>query len=165
MDFKISRLFELKNGSLTAKESSEYLAPEIINRNDCKPVVDWWTYGIIIFELLFGVPPFFNERYNITRELIIKYEVKFPKISNVSNSAKDLIKKLLNKNPSNRLGYSQGFKEIKKHEFFKGFNFDNLINKKIEAKYKPINIDIIKNKEPDIEVSYDDLIKSKILIE
>ena len=163
MDFKISRLCELKSGSLTIKETSEYLAPEIINKNDYKPVADWWTYGIIIYELLFGVPPFFNESDNKIKEQIVRFEVRFPKISNVSNSAKDLIKKLLNKNPLSRLGHSKGFEEIQKHDFFKGFNFDNLINKKIEPKYKPTNIDIINNKEPNIEVSYDDLINSKIL--
>ncbi len=163
MDFKISRLCELKSGSLTIKETSEYLAPEIINKNDYKPVADWWTYGIIIYELLFGVPPFFNESDNKIKEQIVRFDVRFPKISNVSNSAKDLIKKLLNKNPLSRLGHSKGFEEIQKHDFFKGFNFDNLINKKIEPKYKPTNIDIINNKEPNIEVSYDDLINSKIL--
>ena len=164
VDFKISKLLELKEGCLNIKETSEYLAPEIINRNEYKPAADWWTYGIIIYELLFGVPPFYNEKDSKIKEQIVKLDVRFPKISSVSSSVKDLIKKLLNKNPSNRIGHSKGFDEIKKHDFFKGFNFDNLINKKITAKYKPTNIDIIKNKEPNIEVSYDDLINSKILI-
>ena len=73
------------------------------------------------------------------------------------------MKKLLNKNPGNRLGHSKGFDEIKKQDFFKGFNFDNLINRKTEAIYKPKNMDIIKNKEKMIEVSYDDLVNSKII--
>ena len=165
-DFKMSKLFKLKNNYLIMKETSEYLAPEIINSNsnDYKSDSDWWTYGIIIYELLFGVPPFYNENDDKIREQIVKNELRFPKVTNVSKAAKDLIKKLLNKNAANRLGHSKGFEEIKNHEFFKGFKFDNLINKKIEAKYKPVVGDVQKDKEKYIEVTYDDLINSKILI-
>ena len=161
-DFKISQLFKLKENNLI-KETSEYLAPEIINLNERKPESDWWTYGIIIYELLFDIPPYFNEDDKKIREQIIKNEIRFPKGTTVSKGAKELIKKLLNKNPSNRLGHSKGFDEIKNQEFFKGFNFDNLNNKKLEASYKPSIGDIIKDKEKYLEVPYDDLINSKIL--
>ena len=164
-DFKMSKLFNLKDGLLLMKDNTEYLAPEIINSNntDYKPISDWWSYGIILYELLFDIPPYYNEDKNKIKEQITKNESRFPKVTNVSKGAKELIKKLMNKNPGNRLGHSKGFDEIKNQEFFKGFNFDNLINKKLEVIYKPKNFDIIKDKEKNIEVSYDDLVNSKII--
>ena len=162
-DFKISNLFKLNDNYLIMKETSEYLPPEIINSKEKKSESDWWTYGIILYELLFGIPPFYNENDNNTKEQIVKTELRFPKSINASKGAKELIKKLLNKNPSSRLGHGKGFDDIKKQDFFKGFNFDKLINKTIEAKYKPEVGNIIEDKEKKIEVSYDDLIDSKIL--
>ena len=126
---------------------------------------DWWAYGIILYELLFDVPPYFNENDEEIRKQIEKNELRFPKSSNVSKGAKELIKKLLNSDPGSRLGHTKGFEEIKKQEFFKGFNFDNLINKKIQPFYKPVIGDILNDKEKNIEVSYEELklINSKIL--
>ena len=167
-DFRMSKLFKIKDNISLMKETTEYLAPEVLNSatsnlRENNPTSDWWSYGIILYELLFDVPPYFNEDKSKIKEQIIKNELRFPKGSNVSKGAKELLKKLLNKNPGNRLGHSKGFDEIKKQDFFKGFNFDNLINRKTEAIYKPKNMDIIKNKEKMIEVSYDDLVNSKII--
>ena len=167
-DFRMSKLFKIKDNISLMKENTEYLAPEVLNSttpnsSENNPTSDWWSYGIILYELLFDVPPYFNEDKSKIKEQIIKNELRFPKGSNVSKGAKELLKKLLNKNPGNRLGHSKGFDEIKKQDFFKGFNFENLINNKIDAIYKPKNIDIIKNKEKMIEVSYDDLVNSKII--
>ena len=163
-DYKLGKLFKIKKNALNMKETSEYLSPEEINKNKKRLQADWWTYGIIIYELLFGIPPFLNEDDREIRESIVKDELKFPKNTNVSKNAKELIKKLLIKNPESRLGHSKGFEDIKKQEFFKGFNFDDLINKKMEARYKPNIGDILKDKEKKVEVSYDDLVNSKILI-
>jgi len=163
-DFKMNQLFQLNNNYLIMKETSEYKAPELINSNDYKPYSDWWAYGIILYELLFGIPPFFNEDDKAIRNSIVNDDLKFPKVSNVSKSAKELIKKLLVKKPESRLGYSNGFDDIKKQDFFKGINFDNLINKNISPSYEPIIGDILNDKEKNIEVSYDDLVNSKIII-
>ena len=163
--FKMGKLFKLKSSFTIVKESSEYLAPEVVSSNDCKSDADWWSYGIILYELLYGIPPFYNDDDNNIRDQIKKNELRFPKTPSVNKNTKDFIKKLLIKNPTNRLGHAKGFEEIKKHEFFKGLNFDNLINKTIEAEYKPtIEGDILKQKEKNVEVTYEDLINSKILI-
>ena len=168
-DFKLSKLFSLNNNFLITKETSEYLSPEEIipitkKKAKSEPQSDWWTYGIIIYELLYGIPPYFNEDDNEIRTLITKNELKFPINKVISKSAKELIKKLLNKNPDSRLGHSNGFDDIKKQDFFKGFNFDNLINKTMVPIYKPIVGDILKEKEKRIEVTYDDLISCKIVL-
>ena len=79
---------------------------------------------------------------------------------------KDLITKLLNKNYEERLGYQNGFEEIKQHEFFKDFNFDELLNKNIQAPYIPnIGDTFSKNKKIKMKFTYDDLKKSGIIID
>ena len=123
---------------------------------------DWWTYGIIIYELLFGVPPFYNEKDSKIKEQIVKLDVRFPKISSVSSSVKDLIKKLLNKNPSNRIGHSKGFDEIKKHPYFKGMDFKALEEKKIEAPFKPILEGSLDVRNFDEEFTSEELVSSEI---
>ena len=71
-------------------------------------------------------------------DLITKAELKFPKKIEVSEDAKDLIKKLLIKNQDLRLGSEGGFETIKKHSFFKGFDFKALEEKKLEAPFIPV---------------------------
>ena len=74
-----------------------------------------------------------------------------------------MISKLLNKNPEKRLGHSKDFEDIKNHEFFQGFKFDDVINKKMKSKYLPKIGNIITDKEKKIVVSYEELVNSKIL--
>jgi serum/glucocorticoid-regulated kinase 2 len=87
--------------------------------------------------MLFGIPPFYDKNIDNIKNNILNNEVQFPNDINVSDNAKDLILKLLNKEYDKRLGFNKGFDEIKKHEFFKDINFDDLLNKKIKAPYKP----------------------------
>ena len=90
-------------------------------------------------------------------------DVRFPDKPIISESCKNLIKSLLNKKYNERLGFKDGFNDIKKHEFFKGFNFDAISKKKVESPYKPKIIDIKngninKNK---IMFTYEDLVKNE----
>ena len=162
-DFKISSLFNIKKNCLIYKECLEYTPPEEFLKRNTSKEGDWWILGIIIYELFFGIPPFFNEEDKKIKELIEKSELRFPKDIKISKSAKDIIIKLLDKKPDKRLGYSKGFDEIKKHEFFQGLNFDDIINKKMKDIYHPQIGNIITDKEKRIEVSYEDAVNSKIL--
>ena len=162
-DFKLSSLFNLKQNSEISKEQSEYIPPEELTTKKISKNGDWWIYGIILYKLFFGIPPFFSEDKTKLQELIIKNELKFPDGGKASKSAKDLISKLLNKNPDKRLGNSKDFEEIKTHEFFQGINFDDIINKKMKSNYKPKIRNIINEREEKIFVSYEDLINCKIL--
>lgn len=162
-EIKFNILFKLKSNCEINKETCEYLSPEILNSKENTKDADWWTLGIIMYELIYSFPPFCGESDNKIKELIEKFELKFPKDDTINKNAKDLISKLLNKNPEKRLGHMKGFEEIKNHEFFKGFNFDDLENKNIKNLYTPKVGNIITDKEKKIEVSYDDLVKSKII--
>jgi serum/glucocorticoid-regulated kinase 2 len=163
-NFKMNQLFKLNNQYMLLKETSEFLAPEVISFNQCEKHSDWWSYGIILYQLLFGIPPFFSNDDNILRQQIVKNELKFPKNSNISENAKNLLKLLLKKNPNERMGGINGFEEIKKHKFFEGINFNDIINRKIEPYFKPPVVHILKNKESTVEFTYEDLNNSKILI-
>ena len=163
-NFKMNQLFKIKSQNMFLKETSEFLAPEVISSNQCKKESDWWSYGVILYQLLFGIPPFFSNDDNKLRQQIVKSELKFPKNSNVSENAKNLLKSLLTKDINERIGGSNGFEEIKKHKFFEGVNFNDIINRKIELDFKPPMVHILKNKENTVEFTYEDLNNSKILI-
>ena len=92
-NFKMNQLFKIKSQNMFLKETSEFLAPEVISSNQCKKESDWWSYGVILYQLLFGIPPFFSTDDNKLRQQIVKSELKFPKNSNVSEKTK-LINKI-----------------------------------------------------------------------
>ena len=125
-------------------------------------MADWWSYGTLVYEMLFGIPPFFNENVETMYELITKKELRFPKKFNVSDEAKDLLRKLLIKDQSERFGSEGGFDTIKKHPFFKGLDFDALEQKKIESPFKPILEDSLDVRNFDDEFTSEDLVSSEI---
>ena len=129
--------------------SPEYMAPEIISGEGQSKMSDWWTFGIIIFEMLFGFPPFFDDSDDKIYDMILNSEIKFPKKNNISAEAKDLLQKLLIKEKNDRLGFEGGFEVIKNHYFFKGVDFINLEKKQIEPPFKPIINDFDTNIEND----------------
>ncbi|XP_071715774.1 protein kinase PINOID 2 [Rutidosis leptorrhynchoides] len=108
----------------------EYLAPEVISGQGHGGAVDWWTLGVFLYELLYGITPFKGENNEKTLINILKKPLSFPRIG-VSTSkeyeemvkVQDLIARLLVKNPKKRIGSIKGSVEIKGHEFFKGVNW------------------------------------------
>ena len=116
----------------------EYCPPEVILGEKYSKISDWWCFGIIIYEMLFGVQPFLNDGTDKIYNMILNEEIKFPNNVNISAEAKDLLQKLLIKEKNDRLGFEGGFEVIKKHYFFKGIDFDNLVKKQIVSSFKPI---------------------------
>lgn len=86
----------------------QYLAPEIITMEGHDKSADWWSFGILLFEMLCGLPPFYVDNLDKMYDLIKTNPVKFPKRIPLSEEAKDVIRKLLEKNPKNRLGSKEG---------------------------------------------------------
>lgn len=101
----------------------EYLAPEIVKGEGHGSAVDWWTYGIFLYELLYGKTPFKGSSNEETLANVVSQPLRFPDTPLVSFHAKDLIRGLLNKNPQHRLGFVRGAAEIKQHPFFEGLNW------------------------------------------
>ncbi|XP_061354150.1 serine/threonine-protein kinase D6PKL1-like [Gastrolobium bilobum] len=101
----------------------EYLAPEMIKGEGHGSAVDWWTFGIFLFELLYGKTPFKGPANEDTLANVVSQSLKFPGAPIVSFYARDLIRGLLIKDPKNRLGSVKGAAEIKQHPFFEGLNW------------------------------------------
>ncbi|KAI3442850.1 Protein kinase domain-containing protein [Psidium guajava] len=101
----------------------EYLAPEIIKGEGHGAAVDWWTFGIFLYELLYGKTPFKGPGNEETLANVVLQSLKFPESPFVSFQAQDLIKGLLVKEPENRLGSEKGAAEVKQHPFFQGLNW------------------------------------------
>ena len=140
----------------------EYLAPEVITGEGHNRMADWWSYGTLIYEMLFGVPPFFNVNVEKMYELITKAELRFPKKIKISDEARDLLIKLLVKNQKERLGIKGGFEEIKQHPFFKDVDFKSLEEKKIEAPFKPVLEGSFDVRNFDEEFTSEELVSSEI---
>ena len=113
----------------------EYVSPEVLeNKYDIiGPCVDIWSFGVILYTFLFGKNPFKAKTQQETMDNIKNVKYSFDEIKDDKNKnykeAKDLLSKILIKDPAKRLGYnSYDYNEIKNHPFFKGINFDNLEN-------------------------------------
>lgn len=101
----------------------EYLAPEIIKGEGHGAAVDWWTFGVLLYELLYGKTPFKGYDNEETLSNVVYQNLKFPDSPLVSFQAKDLIRRLVMKDPESRLGSEKGAAEIKRHPFFEGLNW------------------------------------------
>ena len=96
----------------------EYLAPEIIQSKGHNKAVDWWALGVLIYEMLAGYPPFFDDNPFGIYEKILGGRIEWPK--HMDPIAKDLVKKLLVADRTKRLGnMRQGAEDVKRHRWFK----------------------------------------------
>ncbi|EPY35512.1 protein kinase A [Angomonas deanei] len=110
----------------------EYLAPEIIQSKGHNRAVDYWALGILLYEMLVGYPPFFDEAPMKIYEKILEGKIQFPKWIDVK--AKDLIKGLLTLDSSKRLGVLKGgIEDIKGHKYYSGVNWQVVLDCKIPA--------------------------------
>nr|AML79667.1 putative LOV domain-containing protein [Selaginella lepidophylla] len=103
--------------------TEEYIAPEIIKGSGHGSAVDWWAFGILVYEMLFGRTPFRGKNRQKTFENVLQKDLVFPSSKPVSLQAKQLIRSLLQRDPSKRLGGLNGAYEIKRHPFFTGINW------------------------------------------
>ncbi|KAM7492870.1 hypothetical protein LguiA_035791 [Lonicera macranthoides] len=109
--------------SMSFVGTHEYLAPEIIRGEGHGSAVDWWTFGIFLYELLHGTTPFKGSGNRATLFNVVGQPLRFPESSQVSFVARDLIRGLLVKEPNKRIAYRRGATEIKQHPFFEGVNW------------------------------------------
>ncbi|KAI9505679.1 kinase-like domain-containing protein [Coemansia spiralis] len=120
----------LRTNSFVGTE--EYIAPEVIKGVGHSSAVDWWTLGILIFEMLYGSTPFKGSNRNATFRNILKSDIVFPQPPThqaVSASCKALIRRLLTKNDKKRLGSRAGAADIKQQPWFKNITWALLRNR------------------------------------
>jgi len=109
----------------------DYIAPEVFLKQGYTEACDWWSVGVIMFEMLVGYPPFCSETPSETYRKIINWEqtLKFPNDVEVSDIAKDLVFKLCCEE-KNRIGSNGEVSQIKNHPFFKGIDWENIRKQK-----------------------------------
>nr|AML77212.1 putative LOV domain-containing protein [Buddleja sp. BC-2016] len=103
--------------------TEEYIAPEIITGAGHTSAVDWWALGILLYEMVYGYTPFRGKTRQKTFANILHKDLKFPRNKEVSLEAKQLMYRLLHRDPKNRLGSREGANEVKNHSFFRGINW------------------------------------------
>ncbi|KAF2164510.1 hypothetical protein M409DRAFT_25387 [Zasmidium cellare ATCC 36951] len=118
----------------------EYLAPELLHGQGYTKAVDWWTLGVLLYEMLTGLPPFYDENTNEMYRKILSEPLHFPGPEIVPPAARDLLSKLLDRDATRRLG-TNGAAEIKAHPFFHSIDWRKLLDRKYEPSFKPSVID------------------------
>ncbi|KAI5420981.1 variant 2, Serine/threonine-protein kinase AGC1-7 [Lathyrus oleraceus] len=109
--------------SMSFVGTHEYLAPEIVRGEGHGSAVDWWTFGIFLYELIYGTTPFKGNGNRATLFNVVGQPLRFPEHPSASPVARDLIRGLLVKEPHKRIAYKRGATEIKQHPFFEGVNW------------------------------------------
>ncbi|XP_054838509.1 ribosomal protein S6 kinase alpha-2 isoform X1 [Eublepharis macularius] len=114
----------------------EYMAPEVVNRRGHTQSADWWSFGVLMFEMLTGSLPFQGKDRKETMALILKAKLGMPQF--LSIEAQSLLRALFKRNPSNRLGAGlDGVEEIKRHPFFGTIDWNKLYRREIKPPFKP----------------------------
>lgn len=114
----------------------DYIAPEVISTKPYNKSVDWWSFGILIYEMLAGYTPFYDSNTMKTYENILNGKLKFPNFFNPD--VQDLLNKLITKDLSQRLGNLQGGTEdVKRHPWFNEVVWEKLLARNIETPYEP----------------------------
>lgn len=113
----------------------EYLAPEVLRKQPYDRTVDWWCLGAVLYEMLYGLPPFYSREHAEMYDNILHKPLKLR--GNISIQAKGLLEGLLQKDKQHRLGVRRDFIDIRDNAFFGPINWQLLDERKIKPPYNP----------------------------
>lgn len=140
-DFGLSRILAKNEFATSFWGTAEYLAPEMVASSGHNFGIDWWALGILIYEMIVGIPPFYHKNREHMFYLITQASIKYPDPKKhgitVSEMAKDIINKLLVKDMEKRLGSTDDVNEIVNHPWFKDLDVSKILNKEISPPFKP----------------------------
>ncbi|KAI8421832.1 hypothetical protein MSG28_009780 [Choristoneura fumiferana] len=135
-DFGLSKLPPSSDKAYSFCGTVEYMAPEVVNRRGHTFAADWWSFGVLMFEMLTGNLPFHGSTRHETMTQILKAKLGMP--SNLSEEAQSLLRALFKRTPQNRLGAGpNGIEDVKNHEFFASIDWDALLKKEVIPPFRP----------------------------
>ncbi|ORY89957.1 kinase-like domain-containing protein [Syncephalastrum racemosum] len=156
-DFGLSKV-ALNEKANTICGTAEYMAPEILMEMHYDKSVDWWTLGILLYEMLTGRTPFRNKNRKKMMDNIQKKKLEVPYY--VSADARDLLIRLLRKNPNVRLGSGEdGAQRVKSHPWFRKVDFEAVKNREVEPPIVPVIT------RPELAENFDEKFTSELLKE
>ena len=143
-DFGLVKLCLYK--TYTVCGTPEYMAPEVLLNKGHGSGVDWWTLGVFLYELLIGLPPFYDHDPIKMYDKIINNKPRF--LKGFDPGAKELVRRLLHKDVTKRIGNLRNqAQDIRRHPFFFGFNWAKLLERKLDAPFVPPKLDFTAFKE------------------
>nr|GMD34639.1 serine/threonine-protein kinase AtPK2/AtPK19-like [Ipomoea batatas] len=135
-DFGLAKEIDESSRSNSMCGTTEYMAPEILLSKGHNKDADWWSVGILLYEMLTGQPPFTHSNRKKLQDKIIKEKIKLP--PRLTSEAHSLLKGLLQKDPSTRLGSgARGADEIKSHKWFRAINWKKIEGREVRPTFKP----------------------------
>lgn len=146
-DFGLAKFLPIDQKTKTFCGTPDYLAPEVIQESGHNRMADWWSLGVLIYEMMHGVPPFYSPVMNEMYENIINRPVVFNNTVSISANAMNLIVRLLEKDPNRRLGFINDAPEILAHPWFSDINVQMVLDRKLTAPFIPDVQNIEKNFE------------------
>lgn len=135
-DFGLAKEIHESSRSNSLCGTTEYMAPEILQSKGHNKNADWWSIGILLYEMLTGQPPYTHANRKKLQEKIINEKLKLP--PRLTSEAHSLLRGLLQKDPLKRLGSGpKGAEEIKSHKWFRTINWKKLETREHDPKFRP----------------------------
>ena len=140
IDYGLAKILKESDVAQTYCGTPEYIAPEMVQQQGHDRMVDWWALGVLTFELIVGVTPFYNKSWQLMIDKIVRCNVAFPdpkfKI-NISASGQDFIRALLKKDPTWWIGCANDVDEIFEHPWLQNVTKEDLLKKNIVPPFLP----------------------------
>jgi len=111
----------------------DYLAPEILTGNPYTKMVDWWSFGCLVYGMTFGMPPFESDNMNVLFNKILYDPIKFPSSIPIDDNTQKFLLSLLERDTNKRLSTPA----IKKHPYFNGLDFEAVVQLEVAPPFKP----------------------------